>query len=183
MPEGGYKIRNPEAIHFITFAVVEWVDVFTRKAYCEIVLDSLRHCRNQRGLLIHGWCLMSNHVHMVVSAKNEDISEILRDFKKFTSKQIVKAIAENRGESRREWMLQIFRKHGEENSRNSMYQFWQQDNHPEELFSKEFTWQKMNYMHNNPVEAGLVDKPEQYRYSSARDYVGCKKGLLDLDLI
>ena len=90
MSAGGYKIRNKEGIHFITFAVVEWVDVFTRKAYCDILLDSLRHCQKERGLYIHGWCLMSNHLHLVVSAKNEDTSEILRDFKKFTSKQIIK---------------------------------------------------------------------------------------------
>lgn len=67
MSVGGYKIRNPEAIHFITFAVVEWVDVFTRKVYCDIVLDSLRYCQKERGLYIHGWCLMSNHIHLVVS--------------------------------------------------------------------------------------------------------------------
>jgi REP element-mobilizing transposase RayT len=181
MSAGGYKIRNKEGIHFITFAVVEWVDVFTRKAYCDILLDSLRHCQKERGLYIHGWCLMSNHLHLVVSAKNEDTSEILRDFKKFTSKQIIKAILENKNESRKEWMLQIFKEQGEKNSRNSIYQFWRQDNQPKELFSLEFTWQKMNYMHNNPVASGLVEKAEDYLYSSARDYVGKGKGLLEID--
>ena len=180
MPVGGYKIRNPEAIHFITFAVVEWVDVFTRKVYCDIVLDSLRHCQQERGLLIHGWCLMSNHIHLVVSAKNEDTSDILRNLKKFTSKQIIKTISENKNESRKDWMLQIFKEQGAKNSRNSVYQFWRQDNHPEELFSIGFTWQKMNYMHNNPVESGLVEKAEDYLYSSARDYVGKGKGLLEI---
>jgi len=109
MSAGGYKILNKEGIHFITFAVVEWVDVFTRKAYCDIVLDSLRHCQSERGLNIHGWCIMSNHIHLVVSAKKEDTSDILRDFKKFTSKQIIKAISENKSESRQEWMLQFFK--------------------------------------------------------------------------
>jgi REP element-mobilizing transposase RayT len=180
MSVGGYKIRNPEAIHFITFAVVEWVDVFTRKDYCDIVLDSLRHCQLERGLIIHGWCLMSNHIHLVVSAKNEDTSDILRDFKKFTSKQIIKAISENKSESRREWMLEIFKKQGEQNSRNIVYQFWRQDNQPKELFSIGFTWQKMNYMHDNPVVSGLVEKAEDYQYSSARDYVGKGKGLLEI---
>ena len=183
MSTGGYKIRNPEGIHFITFAVVEWVDVFTRKAYCDILLDSLRHCQKERGLYIHGWCLMSNHLHLVVSAKNEDTSDILRDFKKFTSKQIIKAISENKSESRRDWMLQIFKEQGDKNSRNSFYQFWRQDNQPKELFSNGFTWQKMNYIHNNPIASGVVEKAEDYLYSSARDYVGKGKGLLEVDPI
>ncbi|MFN8294545.1 MAG: transposase [Chitinophagales bacterium] len=180
MSAGGYKIRNQEGIHFMTFAVVEWVDVFTRKVYCDIILDSLWHCQQERGLYIHGWCLMSNHLHLVVSAKNEDTSDILRDFKKFTSKQIIKAISESKSESRKEWMLQIFKAQGEKNSRNSVYQFWRQDNQPKELFSIGFTWQKMNYMHNNPVDSGLVEKPEDYLYSSAIDYMGKGKGLLDI---
>ena len=108
MGQGGYKIRDKEGIHFITFAVTEWVDVFTRREYRDIVLDSIKHCQKEKGLVLHAWCLMSNHVHLVVSAKNNDTSDILRDFKKFTSKQIIKAIEENPGESRKEWMLKIF---------------------------------------------------------------------------
>lgn len=99
MSEGGYKIRNPAAIHFITFAVVEWIDVFTRKEYRDIVLDSIRYCQTEKSLVLHSWCLMSNHLHLVVSAKNEDLSDILRDFKKFTSKQIIEAIINNKQES------------------------------------------------------------------------------------
>ena len=126
MSEGGYKIRNQAAIHFITFAVVEWVDVFTRKEYCDIVLESIRHCQNERGLLVHAWCIMSNHLHLVISAKNHNLSDILRDFKKFTSKQIITAIGANQHESRRDWMLRIFREEGLKNSRNTNYQFWRQ---------------------------------------------------------
>ncbi len=182
--DGGYKIRNKEGIHFITFAVVEWVDVFTRKEYRDIVLESIRYCQAEKGLVLYAWCLMSNHIHMVVAAKSNDTSEILRDFKKFTSKKIIKAIQENKKESRREWMLEIFRKAGECNSRNSNYQFWRQDNQPKELFSSGFTVQKLNYIHNNPVEAWIVLKPEDYLYSSGRDYAfGKKCGLLEVVLI
>ena len=80
MSDGGYKIRNQAAIHFITFAVVEWVDVFTRKDYRDIVLESLKHCQAEKGLLLHCWCIMSNHLHLIISAKNNDLSDILRDF-------------------------------------------------------------------------------------------------------
>jgi REP element-mobilizing transposase RayT len=184
MGDGGYKIRNKEGVHFITFAVVEWVDVFTRKEYCDLLLDSIRYCQKEKGLLVHAWCLMSNHVHLVVSAVNNDTSNILRDFKKFTSKKIISAIIENKQESRRDWMLEIFKKAGDANSRNRNYQFWRQDNHPKELFSEKFTNQKLNYIHNNPVVAGIVEKAEDYLYSSARDYFfGKPCGLLEIDFL
>jgi REP element-mobilizing transposase RayT len=179
--EDGYKIRNQQAIHFITFAVAEWVDVFTRKDYRDIILDSIRFCQKEKGLLLHCWCIMSNHVHLIVSAREGNLSDVLRDFKKFTSKQVIKAIDENKHESRRDWMLNIFRQEGQKNSRNSHYQFWRQDNQPQELYSSAFTYQKINYVHNNAVEAGIVVKAEEYLYSSARDYQQTKKcGLLDV---
>ena len=181
MIEGGYKIRNQAAIHFITFAVAEWVDVFTRKGYRDIVLESLKYCQSEKGLLLHCWCIMSNHLHLILSAKNHDLSDILRDFKKFTSKQIIEAIQSNDHESRKDWMLKIFREEGMKNSRNKNYQFWRQDNQPQELYSPAFIFQKINYTHNNPVEAGIVERAEHYLYSSAKDYFFTKKcGLLDL---
>jgi REP element-mobilizing transposase RayT len=127
---------------------------------------------------------MSNHVHLVVSAKNNDTSEILRDFKKFTSKEIIKSIGANEQESRREWMLELFKKAGNANSRKNVYQFWRQDNQPKELFSEKFTNQKPDYIHNNPVTAGIVEKSEAYLYSSARDYYyGKQYGLLEIDFL
>jgi putative transposase len=181
---GGYKIRNQSAIHFITFATVEWVDVFTRKDYRDIVLDSIRFCQVEKGLALHAWCLMSNHLHLVASAKYKNLSDILRDFKKFTSKQLIETIINNKQESRRDWMLRIFQEEGSKNSRNKYYQFWRQDNQPEELYSPRFVFQKINYMHYNPVIAGIVERPEHYLYSSAKDYHATRKcGLVDLEFL
>jgi len=98
----GYKIRNQSAIHFITFASVEWIDVFTRHIYADIVVDSLRYCQKEKGLVIYAWCIMSNHVHLIVRAENNKLSEVLRDLKKYTAKQIIAAIESNQGESRKE---------------------------------------------------------------------------------
>jgi|ERR1051326_335892 REP element-mobilizing transposase RayT len=181
MTDGGYKIRNKKEIHFVTFAVVQWVDIFTRKEYRDIVVESLRFCQKEKGLLLHGWCIMSNHVHLIVSAKNENLSDILRDFKKFTGKQIIAAITKSETESRKEWMLAIFKAQAEKNSHNVNYQFRRQDNQPKELYSPAFTVQKLNYIHNNPVEAGLVEKAEDYLYSSARNYSQTNNhGLLEI---
>jgi hypothetical protein len=108
------------------------------------------------------------------------LQHIIRDLKKFTSQQIIKAIEENPQESRKAWMLAIFRKSGEYNSNNEKYQFWQQHNKPIELWSSDVIQQKLDYLHENPVEAGYVESPEEYLYSSARDF-NEEKGLLELE--
>jgi putative transposase len=170
MSDGGYKIRDQGAIHFLTFAVVDWVDVFTRKLFCDVVVDSLKFCQEERGLLIHSWIIMSNHLHLLSSARDQNLSDLLRDFKKFTSREIIKAIEKNPKESRKDWMLQIFKNHGAANSRNALNQFWQQDNCPQICYTTDFTFQKLNYIHQNPVKAGFVKNAEDYIYSSANAY-------------
>lgn len=83
MKVDGYKIRDQQGIYFITFAVVEWIDVFTRKEYADIVIESLRFCIQHKGLRLYAWCIMSNHVHLIVSTEKGNLSDVLRDFKKF----------------------------------------------------------------------------------------------------
>lgn len=181
MSAGGYKIRNQSVIHFITFSVVELVDAFTRKQYRDILLDSIKFCQAEKGLKLYAWCIMSNHIHLILAARDNNLSDLLHDFKKFTAKQLVKAISENKQESRKDWMLTIFSEAGKGDSRNSEYQFWRQDNHPVELYSTAFCFQQLNYLHQNSVEAGIVKKAQDYLYSSAKDYFLAKKsGLLDV---
>jgi len=107
---------------------------------------------------------------------------ILRDLKKFTSKALREEITENLQESRREWMLWMFERAGKFNANNNDWQFWQQNNNPIELYDNKIMQQKLDYLHNNPVEAGFVDEPWEYLYSSARDYCG-KKGLIKIKLL
>jgi REP element-mobilizing transposase RayT len=170
-----YKISDKGAVYFITCTVVNWVDVFTRKQYVEIVIDSLNFCVDNKGLIIYGYVLMSNHLHLLVQAKEENLSDIVRDFKKFTSQSIIRAIEDNKNESRRNWMLWLFKVAGSDNSNNTKYQFWKPDNQPELCYELKFMWQKLNYMHNNPVAAGVVYKAEEYIYSSAADYFNGKQ--------
>ena len=95
MPSSQYFVRNSEGVYFLTMTVVDWVDVFTRPAYRHIIVDSLRYCQQQKGLHLFGWCLMSNHLHLLaMAADGINLSDILRDMKKHTSKQIIKAIQE-----------------------------------------------------------------------------------------
>ena len=168
-----YLIQDQYAIHFLTFTVVDWIDVFTRKDYKYIITDSLNHCVKEKGLECFAWVIMSNHIHLV--ARNNPpfkMSDFMRDFKKFTSSQIVDSIEKNTRESRRSWLLWLL-KHKEGIT------FWQPGNHPEEIRTREFFKQKLDYIHQNPVRAGIVDKEEEYIYSSARCFYG-KEGLIDL---
>jgi putative transposase len=177
-----YKFDNPDGIYFVTFTTVEWVNVFTKNPYFDILLDSLKYCQKNKGLLIHAWCIMTNHLHLIISRNDkEDLSGIVRDFKKFTSTQIIEAI-QKENDSRKNWMLWIFKSAGQRNPNNNKYQLWQQNSHPEELISNKFIDQKLDYIHNNIVITGMVENPEDYLYSSARDYAGIK-GLLEVDLL
>ena len=178
-----YKIYDHQDIYFITFSVVEWVDALSRPYYKNILVDSLRYCQQHKGLIIYAYVIMNNHVHLIASAAKEyNLSDILRDRKKFTSKKIIAAIKDNVQESRKRWMLWIFRSNGQRNSNNEIYQFWQQDNHPICLDSEYLIDQRLNYLHNHPVAESIVEEAEHYIYSSARDYAGIK-GLLEVVLL
>ncbi len=174
-----YKFFNPEGVYFVSFAVVEWLDVFTRNEYKNIIIESLHFCQKEKGMEVFAWCIMTNHVHLIFrSTKGQEPQYLLGDFKRFTSKAIVKAIIENPKESRKEWLLEQFLKAGAKSSNVNKYQFWRHDNKPIELWSNKVIFEKLNYIHNNPVEEGLVYRPEDYVYSSAKDYSG-QKGVLD----
>lgn len=166
MEKDGYKIRDQSKPHYVTFTVVGWIDVFTRKVYKDMLIENLNYCIKEKGLVVFGYVIMSNHIHLILQSKTNDLSGIIRDFKKHTAKAIIRHIKEER-ESRREWMLGLFSKVTETHNRNKTYQFWRYGNHPEEIYSEKFLWSKLDYIHLNPVRAGLVEKASHYKYSSA----------------
>ncbi len=171
-----YKFHNPEGVYFVSFAVQNWVDALTRNDYKNIIVDSLQYCKDNKGLNIYAWVIMSNHVHLVISSEGQfSLSEIMRDFKRHTSKSIIESIHSNPVESRKEWLLEQFKTSGG-------WRFWRADNKPIELWSNHVIDQKINYIHMNPVEEGLVFRPEDYMYSSAIDYSG-EKGMLDVEVV
>jgi REP element-mobilizing transposase RayT len=122
---------------------------------------------------------MSNHIHLLIRSNTNDLSGTIRDFKSYTSKKILEEI-ENCNESRTEWMLNIFKTAAFKHKRNSEYQFWTHENYAEYIYSNNFIEQKIRYIHNNPVVAGIVAKPEDYCYSSAVSYTD-KDGLLKIE--
>jgi putative transposase len=117
-----------------------------------------------------------------ITPDDVSLADVIRDFKKYTATALVESIKSNSGESRKRWLLDLFAFAGARNVSNKTYQVWQHGNHAEALFSEKLFAQKLDYVHNNPVRNGLVERPEDYRYSSARDYVG-QKGLIEIEPI
>ncbi len=132
---------------------------------------------------LFAWCIMTNHVHLIFrSISGQKPELLLGDFKRYTSNKVIEAIRNNPRESRKEWLFDQFEKVGLRSSNVNKCQFWRHDNKPIELWSNKVIDEKINYIHNNPVNEGLVFRPEDYVYSSARDYSG-EKGLLDVIVI
>ncbi|MFZ6012009.1 MAG: REP-associated tyrosine transposase [Bacteroidota bacterium] len=179
-----YKVWDQNKLYFVTFAVIRWLDVFTRREYKDIFIDSLRYCQKHKGLELYAYCIMPNHVHMIIGRKSaQSLQRMVRDIKKYTSVKIFEAIENNPKESRKELFLWLFRRAGEANSNNVNHQFWQQHFHPIELSTNEMLEQRLNYIHQNPVKAGMVLSPEDYLYSSAVNYSGLPDKMIDVILI
>jgi REP element-mobilizing transposase RayT len=182
MTAENYFIKDQNSVYYLTFTIVDWIDVFTRNEYKIVIVDSLNYCIENKGLEVYAWCLMSNHLHLVCRAiEPARISNIIRDFKKFTAKTILEKI-KTEPESRRDWMLYRFEFAGKFDNRISKYRFWQDTNHAIQLDNTTLIEQKMNYIHDNPVREMIVGRQEDYLYSSARDYTG-EKGLVNVQTI
>jgi REP element-mobilizing transposase RayT len=163
-----YRVRNHEEIHFVTFTIVDWIDVFIRPSYKQLIIDSFIYCQKNKGLEIYAFCLMTNHLHLLVSARSPvRLPDIVRDFKKHTNKQIIKLIKEE-NESRRD--------------RIQNYKVWRDGYHSIECDREDILFQKLDYIHDNPVRAEIVSYPEHYIYSSAINYAG-ERGLLEVTLL
>jgi putative transposase len=164
-----YFITNQHQTYFITCTIVGWIDLFTRPVYKQIIVDSLNFCSLNKGLRLYGWVLMSNHIHLAGYCEEPHrMSDLLRDFKKFTSKQLIEAIQAT-PESRREWLLDKFAFEARRTGRADHYKVWKDDNHAIDMSTIDLM-EKLDYIHENPVTAGIVEKPEDYLFSSARDY-------------
>ena len=163
--------------YFTTWAIVEWLPVFSRPDYFDAIVGSLKHCRAHKGLLLHAFVIMPTHAHLIASApEGGKISDLMRDMKAFTSRRITDLL----GSDRRQHFLQVFARHAGENEE---YRVWQKGYQPKLLMGEKMALQKLSYVHGNPVRAGYVDQPEDWRYSSARNYLDRTDCVMDVDLL
>lgn len=184
MSEKKEQKADPQACSYITFNTVDWVDIFVRPVYKQIIVDELNCYIVSKGLIVYAWCLMSNHLHLL--ARNSDpggLARIEREFKRVTTNKILEAL-EDETDLRKEWMLNRFEQCSHSLKRLEKYQLWQTCSNPSFIdFKQVFKLkEKVLHIHENPVRDRIVDRPEDYVFSSARDYAG-EKGLVRTTVI
>ena len=161
-----FTIDNSAEFYFCTDVIVGWQYVSTSPQFFDVIINTLKHCQENKGLRVHGFVIMPNHVHTILSAEQSNLSDILRDYKRYTSKTI-SGMLQISGANR---LTRYFSQAAKTASRGNTYKVWQQGSHPEAITSQKFFVQKLNYIHENPVRKGYVEKPEHWVYSSARNY-------------
>ncbi|HXY32838.1 MAG TPA: transposase [Planctomycetaceae bacterium] len=164
MTRSRYRFFETEYPYLLTNTIVGWLPVFNRAEAVNIIYDSWRHCQRERGLLILGYVILENHLHLIASAP--ELPTVIQNFKSFTARSLVDLL-ERRSAT---MLLRQLRAHKLRHKTDSAYQVWQEGHHPEQIRTEEMMWQKLEYIHNNPVARGYVDDPLHWRYSSARNY-------------
>ena len=155
--------------YFISPTMVGWVDLFTRKKFCSIIIDSLQYCIKQKGLRLHEYVIMPSHLHLIIQNEEGNLPAIIRDFKAHTARQVLKRLLNERNESRSEWILRLFKYYAKYQKQNTRYMVWQKTNRAIELDNEKIYNQKRDYIHQNPVRAGYVFRAEDWIHSSEND--------------
>jgi REP element-mobilizing transposase RayT len=175
-----YKIVDEDGIYFTTHTIVEWMPVFRERKYFEIIVQSLRHCQEEKGLTVFGYVIMLTHFHLVAKADGgTKFHEVMRDMKKFTSKEISRQLVADG----QKLFLYVFMKATEGEKGRRKYKVWQEEYHPQIIYSDSVCYQKLEYMHNNPLRKGFVERPEDWVYGSARNYVHDDHSILKVELL
>jgi len=161
------RIHHPDQnlTYFITLTVIEWIDVFTKPQYSQVIINSLKYCQENKGLVLYEYVIMTNHLHLIVRAQEGyKLSQIISDFKKHTTREILKLLKQDR----RKYIINLIN-NSFSKKKDAKQQIWQRENYPEVIASEKFYYQKANYIHQNPVRKKYVIKPEDWLYSSARN--------------
>jgi REP element-mobilizing transposase RayT len=183
MPYEDESIIEQHACYYLTFNVVDWIDIFIRPVFKQIIVESLNHFSEKKGLTIYAWCLMTNHLHLMAQAEQGyGLSLIANDFKKFTTKIILEDIVAE-PEVRRKWIMKKFEDASVSLKLIDKFQVWQSRINPIYIDLKDMDWvnEQLDYIHNNPVRDRIVSIAEDYLHSSARDYAGIK-GLVKIHI-
>jgi putative transposase len=175
-----WKIVPGVNLYYVTTTIVDWQYVFAGYPYFDVILDSLKFCVATKGLRLHAYVIMLNHAHYILSTdESKSLSDTMRDFNTHTSREITRLLE---ADSRLQ-LLAPFADAARQDGRGNKYKVWQDGYHPIALGTPSFTAQKLNYLHNNPVRKGYVDRPEQWRYSSARNYLLGDESLIEVELL
>jgi len=169
-----YKVYENEPPYFTTSTINQWIPVFTNGKYMDILIKSLRYCHDHKNLSIYAYVILDNHFHLVCQAP--ELSKTLQSLNRHTAKEIIAQLKLDN----KTWILNLFKYYKKKHKKESEHQVWQEGFHPQQIQHNEMLLQKIEYIHYNPVKRGIIEKPEHWVYSSARDYISGQPGLLPL---
>lgn len=175
-----FKSRDNRCPHFITCTVVDWINLFTHNQYRNVVINGLRNYRERKNLKIFAYCIMTNQIYLILGTEDESLGDVCSDLKRDIALLLKKRIAENPQETRAAWMLPAMNGATSSSDPEKEFQLWEDHFHPIPLTSKKLADQKLRYLHSQPVTSGYVQKPEDFLYSSARNYAG-QKAIMKID--
>ena len=170
-----YKIVDDFWCYFVTFSTIKWIRIFDYEEPRNIFINSVKFLQHSQGLQVHAYVIMPNHVHMIVSDKNKDnkrLKDVMTSLRSYSAKKIIEVI-----KNKTPKFLPILKKH---NLKDRSLMLWQPGIWPKGIEFDEMYWQKIEYIHNNPVNAGLVELPEEWTYSSARQFLCDGDGPIDI---
>ncbi len=171
MGRSRYKVHNTDKPHFFTCTIVQWIPLFSNPHLLQIIVDSLSFLQKEKRLQLYAYVIMKDHIHFIASSNN--LSKEVGDFKSFTARQIIDSLKQQKSIN----LLRLLEVFKVRHKKDRQYQVWQEGSHPQEIISERMMTQKLNYIHNNPVRRGYVQRPIDWPYSSARNYDG-EEGLL-----
>lgn len=174
-----WSFLHSNDMYFCTDVIVGWQYVFTSPEFFELIIESLKYCQANKGLHLHAYVIMPNHLHMIISASDSNPSDTMRDFKRYTSKQISDLLVQTRSQR----LLNYFSSVARRERKGNTFKIWQSGSHPLLIDSGGFLDQKLGYIHDNPVRKGYVEKPEHWKYSSARNYIMNDHSIITINLL
>jgi len=170
-----YKICEQDGVHFFTSTINKWLPVFTSKTYFDIIIESLQFCIDSKAFQLYAYVIMDNHFHIIASSPH--LSSTAASLRKYTARKILEQLKEDN----KSWLLNQLEFYKKRHKKESQYQVWQEGIHPELIQTEKMLFQKMEYIHHNPVERGYIDEPEHWRYSSARNYLNDDHTIIEVD--
>lgn len=167
MSKTRYKILPGDLLpYFITTSTINWIPLFSNPDIAHIVIESLGFLCKKEKFVLFAYVLMENHLHLI--AADPQLSQQIAYFKSYTARKSIDTFLANGNQ----FMLEQLRRNKLAHRYDRTYQFWQQGYYPQRLQTEAMFQQKLDYIHFNPVRRGYIDKPEHWRYSSARNYAG-----------
>ena len=161
-----FQISQDSQALYITVVTNNRLPVFRTDPMKEVLCRALDEARKTADFLVFAYVIMIDHMHLLTS-RPTTTSDVLRVLKGLTARRVIDYLKEN------SYLSSLAKLEHQERDRNHRYSLWQTEKNVLPIFSEGMFMEKVNYIHQNPVRAGLVERATDYRWSSARIWQGC----------